>query len=191
MYVIVALLGVTGVLRKRIIFNIVTLLIVTWYVLASEHFPLLHELGHERMGLYFLLGALFYMNRDKVIFHWIGVVVLSILMLLNFKNSIYNLVYAFWFTYLVLYISFHRTIKLPDFGKHGDFSYGLYLYAFPMTQVNILLFGPDNPWFIVLTTFIATMVLAMCSWFLVEKPALQTKGMYTTWLLSKWRVDQS
>jgi len=58
MYVLVALLGVAGALRKRIVFNIAALLIVAWYLLLPEHFVLLHKLGHERLGLYFLLDAL-------------------------------------------------------------------------------------------------------------------------------------
>ncbi len=176
MYAIVAALGVLGVLRRRLFFNLVAVCLIAWFVIAPDHFFLFQKLKHERLGLYFLLGALFYMNRDKVKYNWVGVVVLSILMVLNFKNAIYNLVYATWFAYLVLYISFHPRIKLPDFGKYGDFSYGLYLYAFPMTQVAILLLGPENPWLIVLCSFSAAMVLALFSWFVVEKPAMQMKG---------------
>jgi len=179
MYVIVAVLGVFGFLRRRLYFNIVAACLVTWYLFTPEHFFLLHKLKHERLGLYFLLGALLYMNRDTIKYHWVGVVVLSVLMVMNFKNAIYNLVYATWFAYLVLYISFHPKIKLPDFSKYGDFSYGLYLYAFPMTQTSILLFGPDNPWFIVFTSFCGAMVLALLSWFLVEEPALGMKGRLT------------
>lgn len=179
MYMIVAFLGVMGFLRRSDIFNLIGLLIIAWYLLVPEHFVLLHDLKHMRLGVYFLLGAFLYMNRDTIIYHWLGVVVLSALLLLSFRNAFYDLVFATWFSYLVLYISFHRRIRFPDLGKYGDFSYGLYLYAFPMTQVNILVFGPENPWFIVLATSVTAMILAMASWFFVEKPFLRLKGLYS------------
>ena len=179
MYALVALLGVAGVIRRRAVFNLVALVIAIWFMLSPDHFFLLYRPQHEVLAVYFLLGALFYVNRDSISYHWIGVALLGALVFISFKGAIYNLVYATWFSYLVLYLSFHRRIKLPDLGKHGDFSYGLYLWAFPVTQVNILIFGPQHPWFLVLVTFAATMVLAVGSWYYVEKPALRLKGRLT------------
>jgi len=176
MYVIVALLGIAGVLRRRWVFNLVALAMIGYYLLAPDHFYLLYKSNHERLGLYFLLGAVFYINRERVTYHWVGVAVLSLLMVVNFKNQFYNLIYATWFTYGVLYLSFHEKLQLPDLGKYGDFSYGLYLYAFPMAQLGIMLFGPDNPGFIVAMTFCASLALAYLSWHLVEKRALTLKG---------------
>lgn len=178
MYAIVALLGVIGFLRNTEIFNLVSLLIVGWFMLLPEQFYLLQTLKHERLGIYFLIGALFYINRERIHYHWLGLLVLGIPMYLSFQTPTYNLAFTVWFSYLVLYLSFHRTIKLPDLAKHGDFSYGLYLYAFPMTQLNILLFGPDNPWLIVLLVFISSILLAIASWYLVEKPCLRLKGVH-------------
>ena len=179
MYVIVALIGVIGILKKRVIFNIVMFLICAWYFFTPEQFPLLYKPNHVRLAIYFLLGAVFYINRDKIRYHWTGVIVLTVILILNFKNDFYNLTYAVWFSYLVLYISFHRHLKLPDFGRHGDFSYGLYLYAFPITQLNIMWLGSDNPWLIMVTTFLVTIVFAIGSWYLVERPALRLKGKLT------------
>jgi peptidoglycan/LPS O-acetylase OafA/YrhL len=146
---------------------------------VPEQFVLLHELKHERLGVYFLLGALFYMNREKVIYHWLAVAILSAITFLAFGSRLYNLVFAVWFSYVVLYISFHKHIRFPDLGKHGDFSYGLYLYAFPMSQLSIYLFGAGNPWMTAVITFVTAMILAMGSWFLVEKPTLRLKGSFS------------
>lgn len=176
MYAFVAIMGIMGLLHRIVLFNIVALLIVVWFVMAPEYFVLLHKLNHERLGVYFLLGAFFYLNRDQITYHWTGLAALSILLIINFKGAFYNLIYAVWFSYLVLYISFHRSIQLPDLGKYGDFSYGLYLWAYPVTQLSILLLGSNSPWPILLITFFTTMVLAIASWFLVEKPAMRLKG---------------
>ena len=178
MYVIVAFLGVVGFLRSREIFNLVALLIVAWYLFLPEKFYLLHNLKNERLGIYFLLGALFYMNRERIRYHWIGLLALGIPMYFSYGGPFYNAAFGVWFAYLILYISFHRTISFPDLGKHGDFSYGLYLYAFPMTQLNILVFGAESPWLIVVLTFLLSMALAMASWFFIENPCLRLKGVH-------------
>lgn len=179
MYVIVAVMGLLGLLRRRWMFNLVAVAIVVFYVVAPDHFFLLHKINHERLGVYFLIGALMYINRDKLALNWKILSLLTLVLVLGFKKPGYNLIYAVWFSYLTLYIAFHRYIRFPDLAKHGDFSYGMYLYAFPLTQLNILVFGPENPWFIVLVTFVATMLLAVLSWRYVEKPALRLKGILT------------
>ena len=150
------------------------------------HLVLLHELRHERLGVYFLLGSLFYMNWERVIYHWLAVVILSVITFFGVGSKLYNLMHAAWFPYLVLYISFHKHIRFPDLGKHGDFSYGLYLYAFPMWQLSIRLFGAHNASLTALVTFLAAMVMALRSWFLVsgfwflvEKPTLPLKGIFS------------
>ena len=178
MYLIVAALGVFGVLRRRWAFNLVAVGIVVFYVVAPEHFFLLPELRRERVGVYFLLGALCYINRDVLVLHWAGVLLLGTVAAISFSygKTFYNLLFAIWFCYLTLYIAFHQRIRLPDLGSRGDFSYGLYLYAFPMTQLGIMLLGPEHPWLIVVTTFISSMLLAVLSWRYIEQPCLRLKG---------------
>ena len=178
MYLIVAVLGFSRVFRRRWAFNLIAVGIVIFYVTAPEHFFLLPELRRERVGVYFLLGALCYINRDVLVLHWAGVILLAALAAISFRygKEFYNLAFAIWFCYLTLYIAFHRHIRFPDLGSRGDFSYGLYLYAFPMTQLGIMLLGPDNPWLIVVTTLISSMLLAVLSWHFVERPCLRLKG---------------
>jgi len=179
MYIIVALLGVLGFLQKRAVFNLVCLLIVGWYVLAPDRFILLHDIRHARLGIYFLLGAFLYVNREKIVYHWAIVALCVALLYLNFRNAAYNALFAGSFAYGVLYIAFHRRIRFPDLGKHGDFSYGLYLYAYPMTQLNVWLFGPANPWLIASLALLWSLALAVASWYLVEKPCLRLKGRFS------------
>ncbi|MDH5171504.1 MAG: acyltransferase [Gammaproteobacteria bacterium] len=180
MYLVVAVLGVTRVLGHRHIFNLVAAAIVIFYAVAPEHFFLLHHPRQERLGLYFLLGAILYVNARQIPVNFAGLAVLSAALVAIYyagvRQTPYNLAYATWFSYLVLYISFHPRLKLPDLGRHGDFSYGLYLYAFPVTQTLIFWLGPGNPWLILALGFVITLALAMCSWFAVEKPALALKG---------------
>ncbi|MEM6583244.1 MAG: acyltransferase [Pseudomonadota bacterium] len=180
MYVFVAVLGVCGVLARRIALNLVALSLVVFYLAAPEHFFLLEKLRHERFALYFLLGALFYINRQSIPLNLTGLIVLTLalvsLYLPDSRPAFFNPFYALWFAYLTLYIALHPRLKLPDLGRHGDFSYGLYLYAYPVTQIFILVLGPENPWLILPLVFVSTLLLAAASWFAIEKPALALKG---------------
>lgn len=59
-------------------------------------------------------------------------------------------------------------------GAFGDLSYGTYLWAWPVTQTGLLLFGRDAHWLIV-ATLAGTLSIAWLSWHLVEAPALRLK----------------
>lgn len=61
-------------------------------------------------------------------------------------------------------------------GRFGDFSYGVYIYAFPVQQFGVMLLGADQPYLPMLVLSMAvTGVLAVLSWHLVESPSLGMK----------------
>ena len=63
-----------------------------------------------------------------------------------------------------------------DAGRFGDFSYGVYLWAWPVQQVVVLVLRPEAPFLLLLTATLAcTFPLAWLSWHMVEKPALRFK----------------
>ncbi len=68
------------------------------------------------------------------------------------------------------------TSGLAKAGRFGDFSYGLYIYGFPVQQAVVALGGAEwgfLPAFLLSVT--ATLVLAVLSWHIIEKPALTLK----------------
>ncbi|MBP6644343.1 MAG: acyltransferase [Burkholderiaceae bacterium] len=71
------------------------------------------------------------------------------------------------------------TARLPvlsNLGKYGDFSYGIYIYAFPIQQLFIYWGLLTLPFVTGLAlTLIAVLLLAMVSWHHIEKPALEMK----------------
>lgn len=61
-------------------------------------------------------------------------------------------------------------------GRFGDFSYGIYIYAWPVQQFGVLFLGKDQPYLPMLAlSLIVTGILAALSWHFVEKPALGWK----------------
>jgi len=77
----------------------------------------------------------------------------------------------------VVYAFLWVGMALP-FRWTADFSYGTYIYAFPITQLLVLAgvarFGPLG---LALSAGLATLVLAAASWFFVERPALSLKSL--------------
>jgi peptidoglycan/LPS O-acetylase OafA/YrhL len=67
--------------------------------------------------------------------------------------------------------------RLPQVGKHGDFSYGVYLYHFPIVQTCIAL--GLFAWSASAASLIVIVLVLLCSvlsWFLIESPSLARRA---------------
>jgi len=179
MYTWVAVIGILGFLKSRTTFNLFAVIIVLMYILSPETFPLLKESKHARLGIYFLLGAAAYINAEDIPLNLAMFGILCVGSLLVFKTSVYDLIFAITFTYAVMIVSFHPKIKLPKIDKYGDFSYGLYLYAFPVQQSIVKIWPGVKPFPLVMVavTLLIALSLAILSWFFVEMPCMKLKGL--------------
>ncbi|MBI5810470.1 MAG: hypothetical protein HZB21_04690 [Deltaproteobacteria bacterium] len=95
---------------------------------------------------------------------------------ISFKTPFTAYLSYFAVPYLVLCAAFARVPYLKNFGRHGDFSYGMYVYAFPVQQTLMNFWPGGFPLFgFFLAAFTITLFLAILSWSFVEKPALKLK----------------
>ncbi len=79
------------------------------------------------------------------------------------------------FAYVLVYLGLELPIR--DLEAHGDLSYGIYLYAFPVQQ--LLALRVWNRWGVgvyIVLTLAFVVPLAVVSWFTVERPALRWKA---------------
>jgi peptidoglycan/LPS O-acetylase OafA/YrhL len=77
--------------------------------------------------------------------------------------------------YLVFWLAFAKWLKLSRFGKFGDFSYGIYLYAFPIQQLlRQWIGGRLNAYELFAIAWPASVVAGILSWHLVERHFLKT-----------------
>lgn len=90
----------------------------------------------------------------------------------NAQGLITNLLVPPTLGYVVLYVAFHPAIRLPDAARFGDFSYGCYLYAFPIQQLLAMAFRARGvtalPLFIA-ASMAGSLIAGIASWFLVER----------------------
>jgi peptidoglycan/LPS O-acetylase OafA/YrhL len=128
----------------------------------------------SRFGLMFLAGAMIYQFRDRVRVSplWAAVAVVIVAGSLFMPN--YRIFAALPVAYVVLVAG--AVIKRERLRLRNDISYGVYIYAFPMQQVLVIL-GVSAwgvPWFVILSALV-TLPLALASWFLIEKPAMRLR----------------
>lgn len=76
--------------------------------------------------------------------------------------------------YLVFFLAFLDNTSVSQFGRWGDYSYGLYIWAFPVQQL-VSVFFPGPVFLHFLESVSITGCLAFLSWHLVEKRALRLK----------------
>lgn len=68
---------------------------------------------------------------------------------------------------------------LGNFGKHGDFSYGIYIVHFPILQMFVA-FGlfKESPWLTLLVAGLLVIVVAFLIWHFIEKKFLRKSSHY-------------
>lgn len=104
--------------------------------------------------------------------------------------------YAFYLAFLLAPIwlmttSVVRAIKLP-----GDFSYGVYVYGWPVQQVAASFFPSGGPYLNQAISMSVAISLAAASWYFIEKPAIslgrRVTGVFSLgWLASLQKSSQS
>ena len=85
---------------------------------------------------------------------------------------------AIWLSlpYIVLAFATQSTPILRNWARFGDFSYGMYLYSFPLTQVlAAMAFKTMNVHVVAIVVTALSIGCASLSWHFIEKPALRFK----------------
>lgn len=79
-------------------------------------------------------------------------------------------------TYFVLAVGLTPLPIIKDWGKRGDYSYGIYLYAFPIQQtIYHLTDGNISAGLMIVLSFVLSCICGAASWHLVEKQFLKLK----------------
>jgi peptidoglycan/LPS O-acetylase OafA/YrhL len=81
--------------------------------------------------------------------------------------------YKLALAYVVLYLALVPRGPLLAFNRLGDYSYGMYIYAFAVQQMVVHAVPGITPLRLIVFSFVPTVWLAFASWHLVEKRALR------------------
>jgi peptidoglycan/LPS O-acetylase OafA/YrhL len=186
-YVLITILGAMTLLRRR------AALLALWILLYSYsaiQFPLklwIYNWNEMRIGgqpdyyprffTYFLAGTLFYLYRDRVRFNAANgaICAVAIVVAMRIPHAL-DAVLPLGFSYLLLAFAFSPRIRLHNWAQYGDFSYGLYLYGWPVLQ-TIIMFTHARvpPMLLFVLAMTCTLPIAVGSWYLIERPFLRLK----------------
>lgn len=80
--------------------------------------------------------------------------------------------------YILFWLAAVPRGAVREYNRVGDYSYGMYVWAFPLHQ-SIIAVWRDLPIFqSTMLAFVATLSVAVVSWHLVEKPALKLRHRF-------------
>jgi len=125
----------------------------------------------------FLLGALFELYRRVIVLNDFGAIVAAFTLAATLQFGGFDVLGYPAFAYLVLWLAVRLPRAFRRIGRDRDYSYGFYIYAFPVQQLFALIGVPRLgmvPY--VLLSTAATFALAVPSWHLVERPAMAWKN---------------
>ena len=188
MYILLGILG--GLILYRhsesaktlftIVFGFITIvsmiLYVTRYSLRADPIDLGIDYDYFRFSAMFGSGVLLYMLKEyiylsgKIFFLLVCAILLS-----SFYRPLFVTVTYSSLCYLVIVLAYLPNGFIRKFNKLGDYSYGIYIYGYPVQQ-SIEQVWPDLhllTYFAV--TFGCTLLLSICSWHLLEKRMLRLK----------------
>lgn len=182
LYLLLAFLFLIGLIKKRKGYFLFVLLFVIGAVIMISFFPGSSYMNYFSpyllWGMYFLTGSVVFFLKDKIKLDYILVVALIIIWYFAKNVVIVNRISELiCFSYLTLWLSFKTPVVFPNFFKKNDFSYSMYLYAFPLQQIFISCNADITPLRLILYTSLALVPICFFSWYCIERPALKWKKL--------------
>ncbi len=172
-YVWLALFGVLGLLdtRERFVYA-AALLAAALY--APFPLPMMPIDEFLRLGAFFLAGSAFYRFRDIVPFHGALVPLPFAAAALAHGSDGFLPLYGLGLCYAVFWFAYGPRFLL-GFNRFGDYSYGVYLWGFPIQQLVAAALPVPTPTRITLIALPLAVAAGALSWHGVEKPLLRFK----------------
>ncbi len=186
MYIVTAVIGLLGIFKKKWFLLIFILAEIILYNIGIHHFNeneirCMYIIFNVNNVTYYLIGACYYLYGDKIQYRKDIFIFALILWIISFGTEFFEIVSYISIPYIVFHLAFIPTKYLKTLTERGDFSYGLYIYAFPIQQTLVHLFQNNiTSLKLFVFSYPITFLFAFLSWNLVEKRALQLKKYFVS-----------
>ena len=139
----------------------------------SEAFAVVQGL---RLTSLFFTGATLYLLRDRIPLSgaWFAVALAALIAAMRWQGYAL-LAYPALLTYVVVWLALAPGGVIRLYNRLGDYSYGFYLWQFPLQQWIVMTHHGITQRELALASLPAALALAVASWHLVERPALALK----------------
>jgi peptidoglycan/LPS O-acetylase OafA/YrhL len=181
-YLFIAMMILSGAYRNRLAYVCVALILVA-INLSADHAFVADEAARAagvvkqyHLFLSFVIGNMFFLWRHRIPRGLLPFFAAAVLSFVCLRIPGLTNVALVTLTYCILYLGTARLPNLPLLST-GDYSYGVYLYGYPVQQVVTLAFpGLRVWWFNILIALPVSLLFAVFSWHVIEKPALRLKA---------------
>lgn len=167
-------------LNERLLYLLIPLLGMLIYI--SDYFYTFLPISYfssEDFRLYslFFIGTACYIFKDSLVLskHIFYAAVVSLL-ISTIHIDLFFIVYNVVVFYVIFYIAYIPKGWIRKFNQYGDYSYGIYIYAWPIQQSVIAFMPGISPLELCLYSLLITALLSYFSWHCIEKKALMFKG---------------
>lgn len=179
LYLFIAVIGAIKVLKKPFLTTIIISILLIGPLITTSIFPSLvknQTWNSMLMALScFGIGALFYLWRTYIILNfWLGLSLIIITYSL-IHAPLFKLFFFLTLAYWIFLFAFEQRIDTNKFTHYGDFSYGLYIYGFLVQQTLVHYLHINSSLQLFSLALPITSLLAIVSWYYIEKPALHHK----------------
>jgi peptidoglycan/LPS O-acetylase OafA/YrhL len=184
-------LALIGIHRNRLLFAaliaLINVLMIARYVTIAEWNPNPGVPGSVLM-ICFLFGFTLNLFKDQIRHSHSWGIASAIITLILLIHPVSDYFIPPFVAYLTVYLGLTRPAPNALI-SHGDYSYGIYVYGFPVQQaVTQLLGSAGHHWYWNLVVSLPfTIGLAMLSWHWVEAPALGLRNRLTQYE-DQWMV---
>jgi peptidoglycan/LPS O-acetylase OafA/YrhL len=192
-YLAIGGLALSGLLKRRfafLLFMLLTQALWAWHAWRLGETHSSNGASGEVLVVAFLAGLLIYLYRDRIVLRkgvFAAVTIVGVWLSALPHGAYYLPLPA---AYMVVYLGLLNPPLAPLI-RSGDYSYGLYLYGYPLQQA-VAWFGPPawHWWINVGVALPASLLVAVCSWHGLERRALSLRRYIPNIerTLTRWRA---
>jgi peptidoglycan/LPS O-acetylase OafA/YrhL len=184
-YMLVFLIGILGGFATRLRATAALLAVIAVQIVLVQSGLALPTLLDQFLDLVspFLVGSLLYVWRDRVPLWWpLALAAAAVFWMFGGHSGVGYWIMMLSMSYVVMWLAYVPGGFLRAYNRVGDYSYGIYIYAFPVQGLMVHLLGPQGMWENVLYSTPPTVLLSMLSWHLIEQPSMAAKPALMAWL---------
>lgn len=175
-YGFVFLLGVAGMIRSdRLLKGAMAAVVAAMFVYQVSG---LEAVTHPRLVAFlglafpFAIGMCAYAWRTAIPLNWALGLPLVLAAWAALETPLFTFAFTLALAYWIFLLSFLPKGPIRAYNRIGDYSYGVYVYAFPIQQLVVWAAGPVTPLENMLLATPPVLLLSVLSWHLIESPSL-------------------
>lgn len=182
----VVIAGVIGLLKHPRAFSLVFIILSYGYLFGLGWEPtdgILRRLDLLlSLAFPFALGMMAYIWRDRFVLDLRIAAVLWLLCIPAVYSSLLPAAVLIAVIYSITWLAFIPKGPLLQYNRLGDYSYGIYIFAFPVQQAMAFALPSAGPWTNMAVSAPVTLLFAVLSWHLIESKALAKVSPVGDWV---------